>query len=588
MLQRLGASLVKFKNKLAGSIDRTLSDKLSDTLHIKDLGAKGNGVSEMNLFSLDKSVHLGQDTYVVSSASLTGAVVNSEGATLRLSGRIYDITKPLLSSHVVGTLNIVGDEPDTVGIISASLATDATFPVEIYAGRAVNAKYQLVDLSLSASVPVGSVLLVSANKDEQCGCFEVISKPSANVARVLMLAQGALDLTGFAGTAKVITTVLQFGNFTMLDISGGIVNLKNIALLGACYPVANGSRGNVYDPAGNKGGVSGIVARNGGLITASNVGVSGTSGTQVVAVDGGEVDFSGCFVSCGGRNGIAASQAKATFGGGVSSQNLLDNIISQDVSFIFSTNSKSAHAGRHGYIAATGSSLNLAGSKVYKCGALDPTNGCGAAASSSVLNAINATLSGNYQCGIKAIGNSDVRATNAIVSGNNIGVLVDTDSHALITGTITGNTTDVKASNGGKVEAIGATIGTASPRVNSVDGTGSLIQTTSTISNMETEQGINVGGGGIIKKIVRQRVTTVDFPSIPAGGQQVINVAVQGVLVASDSVVAVSRDSPSNRAGLLFTGLVSSDDQVTIIASNITNQDIDPPPENFNIVVIQF
>lgn len=46
MLQRLGASLVKFKSKLAGAIERILSDKLMDTVSVKDFGAKGDGITD--------------------------------------------------------------------------------------------------------------------------------------------------------------------------------------------------------------------------------------------------------------------------------------------------------------------------------------------------------------------------------------------------------------------------------------------------------------------------------------------------------------------------------------------------------------
>ena len=46
MLQRLGASMVKFKSKLAGSIERILSDKLMDTVSVKDFGAKGDGITD--------------------------------------------------------------------------------------------------------------------------------------------------------------------------------------------------------------------------------------------------------------------------------------------------------------------------------------------------------------------------------------------------------------------------------------------------------------------------------------------------------------------------------------------------------------
>ncbi len=46
MLQRLEASLVKFKSKIAGAIERVLRDKLSDVINLKDFGAKGDGVTD--------------------------------------------------------------------------------------------------------------------------------------------------------------------------------------------------------------------------------------------------------------------------------------------------------------------------------------------------------------------------------------------------------------------------------------------------------------------------------------------------------------------------------------------------------------
>lgn len=46
MLQRLGSYLVKFKSTLAGAVERVLSDKLQDTVSVKDFGAKGDGVTD--------------------------------------------------------------------------------------------------------------------------------------------------------------------------------------------------------------------------------------------------------------------------------------------------------------------------------------------------------------------------------------------------------------------------------------------------------------------------------------------------------------------------------------------------------------
>lgn len=45
-LQRLSAALVSFKSALSNAVSRTLLDKLSDQVSVKDFGAKGDGVSD--------------------------------------------------------------------------------------------------------------------------------------------------------------------------------------------------------------------------------------------------------------------------------------------------------------------------------------------------------------------------------------------------------------------------------------------------------------------------------------------------------------------------------------------------------------
>lgn len=558
---------------------------------VRGWGAVGDGVTDdtaaIASVTADK-IDFGSLTYYVTYLAITQSVIHSDGATLKLTGRNNGIPTALISGNINGILNLVGDTPANLSILSASLSSSGTFPVEYYSGDFRSAKYQIVDLALSSNAPVGSVLLVSADQDGLSGCFEVLSNPTPTTARVLMTAQGTLDLSTFTGTADVLTTVLQFDDVRMLDVSGGVLNLTNIALLGPCFPYANGSRGNFYDPAGTLGGATGIVARGGGTIKGTKTAASGIAATQVSGVDGGTVDFTGCFVSCGGRNGIAASNGKATFGSGVASQNLLDNIISQDVSFVYAVGAKSIQAGRHGGIASNGSSLNITSGVLFQNGFLDPTNGAGLSLSSSVATAINTKANSNSAAGVKAIGNSDARATGLTATGNAIGVSADTMSHILMTGTVSGNTLDASATNSSKIEAIGVSFGTATPAVNKLDGTGALVQTSSTIPNMALSAGINVGSGGLISKIVTGVANALDFPSIAAGGRQSLSVTVPGVLASANTVVLINRRGTTDRAGLMYEAVVSADNTVLITANNFSTAAIDPPSENFNLVIFHF
>ena len=558
---------------------------------VRGWGAVGDGEAN-DTISLEDAAeermpNLWRGIYKVDSVSLSHGAYSSE-AKILLSGRRDNITKPILSGPLVGNLTLQGEPPVTLNVLSANISSESTFSVEYYAGDFRQAKYQFVDILLSGPVQVGNMLLVRANQPELSGCFEVVGVPATNTARVLMLAQGSLNVSAFTGTAKVLTTVLQFSNITHIDVSDGSLTLINIGILGACYPVANGARSNVYDPRGSTG-VSGIVARNGGIVLGVDSGISGISGTQLVGVDSGEIDWTGSFVSCGGRNGISASFGKLTFGSGVASQNLLDNVITQDQSFGFSTGSISAHAGRNGYISSTNSTCNLANSNTQQNGFLDPTNGDGAGASSANLTVIGVTARNNANAGIRGVGGADIRGTGVNVQGNSYGVLTDTTSHALVTGTIDGNTvTDLLARNGGKIEAIGVTHTTSTPPANRTDGTGALVQTTSSIAVFGTSGGLEVAGGGVINKVVRLRVTGVDFPSVPAGSQQSVSVTVPGVIVADDSVVMVQRDSTTDRAGLMYEAVVSADNTVLITANNFSTAAIDPPSENFNLVIFHF
>ncbi|EOK1462299.1 hypothetical protein ACY4T6_003104 [Escherichia coli] len=575
----------------SGAVYRTFQDKMRDIYSVKDFGAIGDGVindtAAIAYASVNQMIDLGRGIYKVDSLSLALGAISS-GATITLSGRHENIISPLFAGELIGNLTIQGDSPVTLSVISASISFSSTFQVEYYADDFRSAKYQLVDVLLSGAVQVGNMLLIRADQPELSGCFEVVGVPAENTARVLMLAQGSLDISSFTGTAKVLTTVLQFSNITPIDVSGGNLKLVNIGILGACYPVKNGSRSNVYDPRGSNG-VSGIVARNGGIVLGVDSGISGVSGTQLVGVDSGEIDWTGCFVSCGGRNGISASLGKLTFASGVATQNLLDNVITQDQSFGFATSSISAHAGRNGYISSTNSTCNLSGSKSQQNGFMDPTNGNGASASSGNLTVIGCQIKNNANAGIIGIGSSDIRGTGINVQWNSYGVLMDTASHALVTGIVNNNSvTDLLARNRGKIEAINVTHTTSKPQVNLTDGTGALVQNTSGIDDFRTSGGLEVAGGGVIKKVIRMRVTGVDFPTVSAGSQQSVSVSVPGVISSYENVVIVQRDSTTNRSGLMYEAIVSSDNTVLITCNNFSTSEIDPPAENFNLVVFSF
>lgn len=72
MLQRLGASLVKFKNSIAGAIERTLHSKLSDTVCVLDFGADSTGATASDAAfnaacNTSKLVYVPDGTYLLST-----------------------------------------------------------------------------------------------------------------------------------------------------------------------------------------------------------------------------------------------------------------------------------------------------------------------------------------------------------------------------------------------------------------------------------------------------------------------------------------------------------------------------------------
>ncbi|HFU8439299.1 TPA: hypothetical protein ACH7HT_003049, partial [Escherichia coli] len=69
---------------------------------------------------------------------------------------------------------------------------------------------------------------------------------------------------------------------------------------------------------------------------------------------------------------------------------------------------------------------------------------------------------------------------------------------------------------------------------------------------------------------------------------QSVSVSVPGVISSYENVVIVQRDSTTNRSGLMYEAIVSSDNTVLITCNNFSTLEIDPPAENFNLVVFSF
>lgn len=76
--------------------------------------------------------------------------------------------------------------------------------------------------------------------------------------------------------------------------------------------------------------------------------------------------------------------------------------------------------------------------------------------------------------------------------------------------------------------------------------------------------------------------TTLNFGSIAAQSQAVLNVTIDGVR-AGDAVQVTA----PNISGLVFTGSVTTNDTVSVYAKNYSAGAVDPPILTFRIVVLQ-
>lgn len=106
MIQRLGASLVAFKLKAVGALQRALSDRLSDGVSVLDFGADRTGVTPS------------ADAFQACLDYCSGRIAGTYGMKMRIPGGEYEIEKPLeytwwygsdLVDNTVRRLTIEGD-----------------------------------------------------------------------------------------------------------------------------------------------------------------------------------------------------------------------------------------------------------------------------------------------------------------------------------------------------------------------------------------------------------------------------------------------------------------------------------------------
>lgn len=89
MLQRLGAAFIKFKSRLAGSIERSLREKLDDRVSVKDFGAKGDGVTD-DTDALQRAIDSGRSLYFPDGIYLTSrTLIIAANSSLHISGNNF-------------------------------------------------------------------------------------------------------------------------------------------------------------------------------------------------------------------------------------------------------------------------------------------------------------------------------------------------------------------------------------------------------------------------------------------------------------------------------------------------------------------
>lgn len=108
-----------------------------------------------------------------------------------------------------------------------------------------------------------------------------------------------------------------------------------------------------------------------------------------------------------------------------------------------------------------------------------------------------------------------------------------------------------------------------------------------TAAGVSVQVPLTIGSGGAPISRVPSATAPLDFPSVAAGGQQELTIAVTGA--TTDGKCSVELGPPAGIvAGLVWGGRVSAADTVTVRVSNITGSPIDPASATWRATVTKF
>lgn len=97
-----------------------------------------------------------------------------------------------------------------------------------------------------------------------------------------------------------------------------------------------------------------------------------------------------------------------------------------------------------------------------------------------------------------------------------------------------------------------------------------------------SQNGFAVGTGSTVTKLISTSAT-IDFTSISAASQASVEVSVPGASVGDEVIMGLPA-SPAS--GVVFNAFVSSANNVTVRASNITASPVDPGSATYNLIVL--
>lgn len=460
--------------------------RVATTLSPFDAGARATpGIDDADAFARlasAASVDLMGATYYLSIIPKLPTDVIASGATLVFDKQKYAVDS-LFLGRIHGRLSIRGSVPVSNNITALNLESADSFDLDYYINDQRTIAYQVLSCTFAKPVTDGEIVTISQSTDRLLdGCF-VLFDCDNNTGKIAIMTPHATSLTSVAlpVAAKIHQTVIQCDK-TAINLSNGNLYLNNLAITGNCLPVPRGRRGRYFDPAGNAGGISGIIASNAEIEMGSNVAVNGFSGTQVASGDCGTVIANNIFCSGGGRNGISAASSSKTYGqAAIVSYNLLDGCIAQDTSFGFYPSVRCIGNGRHGIVASLGASVNATSATLLRNGAWERT-GDGLHCNNGTMLCIGAIAKNNFGSGIRAFGAGGARGTGVMIQNNDVGIKIEAGARGLFTGNVTNNTShDLYIRSGSYLFGAGLQYTTSTVTANQLNKDGSLLQTTSTI-----------------------------------------------------------------------------------------------------------